>query len=140
MLCVLFSGTPPPSGSRSNCLLFRLDQSSQNPGPQRKLGFPGFPPITEIECVNFALGIECMVEKFNLAFNMSVTYGFIKNKLDEIKSAYKMWKFLMKSTGISVDPDTSIMNERQADNSTHEYSDFDGDDILDTEVPETQEN
>lgn len=32
------------------------------------------------------------------------------------------------------------MNERQADNSTHEYSDFDGDDILDTEVPETQEN
>ena len=50
-----------------------------------------------------------MVEKFNLAFNMSVTYGFIKNKLDEIKSAYKMWKFLMKSTGISVDPDTSVI-------------------------------
>ncbi|KAF2593826.1 hypothetical protein F2Q70_00043137 [Brassica cretica] len=25
----------------------------ENPGPQRKLGFPDFPPITEIDGVNF---------------------------------------------------------------------------------------
>ena len=52
---------------------------------------------------------EYMVEKFNLAFNMNITYRFFKNKLDEFKKSYKMWKFLMKSTGISVDPETSMI-------------------------------
>ena len=52
---------------------------------------------------------EYMVEKFNLAFNMNITYRFLKNKLDEFKKSYKMWKFLMKSTGISVDPETSMI-------------------------------
>ncbi|KAH0877724.1 hypothetical protein HID58_065118, partial [Brassica napus] len=48
-----------------------------------------------------ALGRDYIVEQFNLAFNMNITYGFFKNKLDEFKKSYKMWKFLMKSTGIS---------------------------------------
>ncbi|VVA98455.1 unnamed protein product [Arabis nemorensis] len=51
-----------------------------------------------------------MVEKFNLAYNMNVNYGFFKNKHDEFKKAYKRWKFLMKSTGIRVDPETSIID------------------------------
>ncbi|KAH0892616.1 hypothetical protein HID58_055045, partial [Brassica napus] len=33
-----------------------------------------------------------------------------------------------------------IMNERRGDDSTHGYSDFDGNEMLDTEVPDTQEN
>lgn len=53
------------------------------------------------------LGREYMVEKFNSAFNMNIKYGFFKNKLDEFKKAYKKWKELMNSTGISVDPETS---------------------------------
>ncbi|KAG2303852.1 hypothetical protein Bca52824_032503 [Brassica carinata] len=56
-----------------------------------------------------AMGREYMVEKFNLAFNMDVNYGFFKNKLDEFKKIYKRWKTLMNSTGISVDPDTSVL-------------------------------
>ncbi|CAN6840067.1 unnamed protein product, partial [Brassica oleracea] len=32
------------------------------------------------------------------------------------------------------------MNERRGDDSTHGYSDFDGNEMLDTEVPDTQEN
>ncbi|CAN6850803.1 unnamed protein product, partial [Brassica oleracea] len=56
-----------------------------------------------------ALGRDYIVEQFNLAFNMNITYGFFKNKLDEFKKSYKMWKFLMKSTGISVDPETSMI-------------------------------
>ncbi|KAF3607546.1 hypothetical protein DY000_02046882 [Brassica cretica] len=64
-------GSTNPSSSRPRSSLPRdhielaLDRSpqelvisydiriDQNPGPQRKLGFPGFPPITEIESVNF---------------------------------------------------------------------------------------
>ncbi|CAF1898309.1 BnaCnng62180D [Brassica napus] len=56
-----------------------------------------------------ALGRDYIVEQFNLAFNMNITYRFFKNKLDEFKKSYKMWKFLMKSTGISVDPETSMI-------------------------------
>ncbi|CAN6982315.1 unnamed protein product [Brassica oleracea var. botrytis] len=56
-----------------------------------------------------ALGRDYIVGQFNLAFNMNITYGFFKNKLDEFKKSYKMWKFLMKSTGISVDPETSMI-------------------------------
>ena len=56
-----------------------------------------------------ALGRDYIVEQFNLAFNMNITYGFFKNKLDEFKKSYKMWKFMMKSTGISVDPETSMI-------------------------------
>ncbi|CAN7023423.1 unnamed protein product [Brassica rapa subsp. trilocularis] len=56
-----------------------------------------------------AHGRDYLVEPFNLAFNMNITYGIFKNKLDEFKKSYKMWKFLMKSTGISVDPETSMI-------------------------------
>ncbi|CAN6829396.1 unnamed protein product [Brassica oleracea] len=56
-----------------------------------------------------ALGRDYIYEQFNLAFNMNITYGFFKNKLDEFKKSYKMWKFLMKSTGISIDPETSMI-------------------------------
>ncbi|WZY78074.1 hypothetical protein YC2023_024458 [Brassica napus] len=52
-----------------------------------------------------AHGRDYIVEQFNLAFNMNITYGFFKNKLDEFKKSYKMLKFLMKSTGISLDPE-----------------------------------
>ncbi|KAG2291180.1 hypothetical protein Bca52824_037849 [Brassica carinata] len=47
-----------------------------------------------------ALGRDYIVEQFNLAFNKNITYGFFKNKLDEFKKSYKMWKFLMKSTDL----------------------------------------
>jgi len=56
------------------------------------------------------LGREYMVEKFNLAFNMNINYLFFKNKLDEFKKAYKRWKFLMTSTGVSVDSETSMIS------------------------------
>ncbi|XP_048635561.1 uncharacterized protein LOC111215893 [Brassica napus] len=56
-----------------------------------------------------ASGREYMVEKFNRAFNMNITYAFFKNKLDEFKKKYKRWKTLMNYTGISVDPDTSMI-------------------------------
>ncbi|XP_020875171.1 uncharacterized protein LOC110226802 [Arabidopsis lyrata subsp. lyrata] len=56
-----------------------------------------------------SIGREYMVEKFNQAFDMNVTYGFFKNKLDEFKKSYKRWKFLMHKTGITVDPETSMI-------------------------------
>ncbi|KAL1221777.1 hypothetical protein V5N11_036153 [Cardamine amara subsp. amara] len=56
-----------------------------------------------------AVGREYMVEKFNHAFNMNISYGFFKNKLDEFKKSYNRWKTLMNSTGISVDFDTSMI-------------------------------
>ncbi|KAG5393857.1 hypothetical protein IGI04_023820 [Brassica rapa subsp. trilocularis] len=124
-----------------------------------------------------AHGRDYLVEPFNLAFNMNITYGIFKNKLDEFKKSYKMWKFLMKSTAtpewwdnheagcrempkfwdimvrcfalhdVYSQPQHSarqrrqeIMNERRADDSTHWCSDFDGNEKLDTEVPNTQEN
>ncbi|KAF2555550.1 hypothetical protein F2Q68_00015089 [Brassica cretica] len=48
---VLSSSRPRSSsfGIRTNLLLFHLDRSHQNPGPQGKVGFPDFPPITEID-------------------------------------------------------------------------------------------
>ena len=55
------------------------------------------------------LGREYMVDKFNRAFNLNINYAFFKNKLDDFKKAYKKWKFLMTSTGITVDPETSKM-------------------------------
>jgi len=45
-----------------------------------------------------------MVEKFNQAFNMNITYVFFKNKLDEFKLFYKRWRFLTHKTDIIVDP------------------------------------
>ncbi|KAL1194419.1 hypothetical protein V5N11_010331 [Cardamine amara subsp. amara] len=139
---------------------------------------------------------EYMVEKFNLAFNMNINYGFFKNKLDEFKKAYKRWKELMKCTGISVDPETSMiyaseewwnarelgckittkfkrqppeywdvmqrcfvlddvssqpqnssrqrkeemMKEGLDDDAIHGYSDNDGGDMHQTQVPETEED
>lgn len=56
-----------------------------------------------------AIGREYMVDKFNKAFNMNITYDYFKNKLDDFKKNYKRWKALMNSTGISVDPDTSMI-------------------------------
>jgi len=47
---------------------------------------------------------EYMVEKFNQAFNMNITYVFFKNKLDEFKIFYKRWRFLTHKTDIIVDP------------------------------------
>lgn len=55
------------------------------------------------------IGRDYMVEKFNQAFNLNITYGFFKNKLDEFKKSYKRWKVLMHKTGITVDPDTSMI-------------------------------
>ncbi|KAG2311151.1 hypothetical protein Bca52824_022708 [Brassica carinata] len=55
------------------------------------------------------LGREFVVERFNRAFNLSVKYSFFKNKLDDFKKTYKKWKFLMTSTGITVDPETSTI-------------------------------
>ncbi|KAH0914561.1 LOW QUALITY PROTEIN: hypothetical protein HID58_029008 [Brassica napus] len=57
------------------------------------------------------IGREYMVDKFNRAFNMNITYNFFKNKLDEFK---KRWKTLMSFTGISVDPDTSMIYASEA--------------------------
>ncbi|WZY83825.1 hypothetical protein YC2023_030209 [Brassica napus] len=61
-----------------------------------------------------AIGREYMVDKFNRAFNMNITYNFFKNKLDEFKKSYKRWKTLMSFTGISVDPDTSMIYASEA--------------------------
>ncbi|EOA18928.1 hypothetical protein CARUB_v10007567mg [Capsella rubella] len=55
------------------------------------------------------IGRDYMVENFNQAFNMNITYGFFKNKLDEFKKSYKRWKVLMHKTGITVDPYTSMI-------------------------------
>ena len=61
-----------------------------------------------------AIGREYMVENFNIAFNMNITYGFFKNKLDEFKKSYKRWKALTHKTGITVDPNTSFINASNA--------------------------
>ena len=45
---------------------------------------------------------------------MNITYNFFKNKLDEFKKSYKRWKTLMSFTGISVDPDTSMIYASEA--------------------------
>lgn len=55
------------------------------------------------------LGRELMVDRFNRAFNLHINYAFFKNKLDDFKKAYKKWKFLMTSTGMTVDPETSMI-------------------------------
>lgn len=55
------------------------------------------------------LGRELLVDKFNRAFNLHINYAFFKNKLDDFKKAYKKLKFLMNSTGITVDPETSMI-------------------------------
>uniref|UniRef100_A0A0D3CI36 Myb/SANT-like domain-containing protein n=1 Tax=Brassica oleracea var. oleracea TaxID=109376 RepID=A0A0D3CI36_BRAOL len=52
-----------------------------------------------------------LVDKFNQEFNINVTYHFFKEKLDQFKRKYKKYKHLMKnSTGISVDPTTSVIS------------------------------
>ncbi|KAJ4876077.1 hypothetical protein Rs2_41095 [Raphanus sativus] len=56
-------------------------------------------------------GKEFLVDKFNQKFNINVTYRFFKEKLDQLKRKYKKYKHLMKnSTGISVDPTTSVIS------------------------------
>ncbi|CAH2061063.1 unnamed protein product [Thlaspi arvense] len=56
-----------------------------------------------------SFGREYMVEKFNTAFNINITYGYFKNKLDEFKKNYKRWKALMSFIDISVDPEASMI-------------------------------
>ncbi|XP_056850824.1 uncharacterized protein LOC130500125 [Raphanus sativus] len=110
-------------------------------------------------------GKEFLVDKFNQKFNINVTYRFFKEKLDQLKRKYKKYKHLMKnSTGISVDPTTSVisasdswwrdresqyslhqrreelLNDGQNNDEDHLYSEtYDGD-TQHTHVPETQEN
>ena len=56
-------------------------------------------------------GREFLVDKFNQTFNCNVNYRFFKEKLDQLKRKYKKYKHLMKnSTGISVDPITSVIS------------------------------
>lgn len=56
-------------------------------------------------------GRDFITRKFNEEFNMNVSYKFFKEKLDNFKKKYKKWKALMKtSTGISVDPTTSMIS------------------------------
>ena len=55
------------------------------------------------------LAREHMVDNFNRAFNLNINYAFFKNKFDDFKKAYKKWKFLMTSTRITVDPETSMI-------------------------------
>ena len=56
-------------------------------------------------------GKEFFVHKFNQIYNISVNYRFFKEKLDKLKRKYKKYKHLMKnSTGISVDPTTSVIS------------------------------
>ncbi|XP_022561829.1 uncharacterized protein LOC125594965 [Brassica napus] len=56
-------------------------------------------------------GKEFVVHKFNQIYNISVNYRFFKEKLDQLKRKYKKYKHLMKnSTGISVDPTTSVIS------------------------------
>ncbi|KAL0885491.1 hypothetical protein Bca101_009474 [Brassica carinata] len=56
-------------------------------------------------------GKELIVDKFNQMFNINVNYRFFKEKLDQLKRKYKKYKHLMKnSTGISVDPTTSVIS------------------------------
>ncbi|KAH0878802.1 hypothetical protein HID58_066196 [Brassica napus] len=55
------------------------------------------------------LGREYMVDKFNRAFNLNINYAFFRDKFDDFKKAYKKWKFLMTSTGITVDPETLMI-------------------------------
>ncbi|XP_013645565.1 uncharacterized protein LOC106350195 [Brassica napus] len=110
-------------------------------------------------------GREFLVAKFNQTFNCNVNYRFFKEKLDQLKRKYKKYKHLMKnSTGISVDPITSVisasdswwkdresqyslhqrreelMNDGQNHDEDHLYSETYGGDMQHTEVPETQEN
>ncbi|KAG2307777.1 hypothetical protein Bca52824_027525 [Brassica carinata] len=131
------------------------------------------------------LGREFMVDRFNRAFNLNIRYGFFKNKLDDFKKAYKKWKFLITSTGITVNPETSmiyasdewwearesvckitrsfqrqppefwdvmvrcissrqrrqqILNEEIEEDDLLGFSDIDGDDTPQNNVPETQES
>ncbi|CAN6885039.1 unnamed protein product, partial [Brassica oleracea] len=106
-----------------------------------------------------------LVDKFNQEFNINVTYHFFKEKLDQFKRKYKKYKHLMKnSTGISVDPTTSVisasdswwkdresqyslhqrreelMNDGQNNDEGYYYSETYGGDMQHTQIPETQEN
>ncbi|KAG2247290.1 hypothetical protein Bca52824_086918 [Brassica carinata] len=51
-------------------------------------------------------GKQFMVEQFNKEFQLDITYKFFKEKLDTMKKKYKIYKELLSSTGISVDPIT----------------------------------
>ncbi|XP_019096679.1 PREDICTED: uncharacterized protein LOC104767164 isoform X2 [Camelina sativa] len=57
------------------------------------------------------LGREFLVEKFNKEFNLNINYRFFKEKLDQLKRKYKKYKQLLQgSTGITVDPVTSVIS------------------------------
>ncbi|CAN6912392.1 unnamed protein product [Brassica oleracea] len=57
------------------------------------------------------LGKEFIVDKFNQEFNIDINYKFFREKLDQMKRKYKKYTGLMQnSTGISVDPVTSVIS------------------------------
>ncbi|XP_019100250.1 PREDICTED: uncharacterized protein LOC104780890 isoform X1 [Camelina sativa] len=57
------------------------------------------------------LGREFLVEKFNKEFNLNTNYRFFKEKIDQLKRKYKKYKQLLQgSTGITVDPVTSVIS------------------------------
>ncbi|CAN6922737.1 unnamed protein product, partial [Brassica oleracea] len=57
------------------------------------------------------LGKKFIVDKFNQEFNLDINYKFFREKLDQMKRKYKKYTGLMQnSTGISVDPVTSVIS------------------------------
>ncbi|CAA7056402.1 unnamed protein product [Microthlaspi erraticum] len=56
------------------------------------------------------VGKEFIVEKFNEEFGLNIDYKFFRKKLDHMKRKYKKYLGLIQnSTGISVDPVTSVI-------------------------------
>ncbi|EOA12332.1 hypothetical protein CARUB_v10007928mg, partial [Capsella rubella] len=93
---------------------------------------------------------EFLVEKFNKEFDLNINYQFFKEKLDELKRKYKKYKQLMQnSTGITVDPVTSVISasnswwkDRESQYSVHQRREElmnEGINDDETQVSETQE-
>ncbi|VVB00620.1 unnamed protein product [Arabis nemorensis] len=53
---------------------------------------------------------EFIVQKFNEEFHLNISYKFFKEKLDQLKRKYKKYSIMLKSTGIVVDPITSVIS------------------------------
>lgn len=72
-----------------------------------------------------ALGKEFIVDKFNQEFNLDINYKFFREKLDQMKRKYKKYTGLMQnSTGISVDPVTSVISASDSWWKDREVSNF----------------
>ncbi|XP_023633698.1 uncharacterized protein LOC111829246 [Capsella rubella] len=96
-------------------------------------------------------GREFLVEKFNKEFNVNINYRFFKKNLDQLKRKYKKYKQLMQnSTGISVDPVTSVISasnswwkDRESQYSVHQRREElmnEGINDDETQVSKTQKN